>query len=351
MVQYPLTFRAAILEQNNQPLKVDIVTFGGPLEIGQVLVRIHYSGICGKQIEEIRGTGKPDPYLPHMLGHEGSGVIVDIGPGVRKVKSGDKVVAQWVKGSGIDSLTPIYTRKSQRINAGWITTFNEYAVLSENRVTKIPDDSDLLSACLLGCAVTTGVGVIINEANVRPGESVAIVGCGGVGLNAIQGAVLVNAAPIIAIDNNKDSLKRAKDFGATHFIDSSSQDVIHELRKINAGANYVIITATNAKIMETAVQLGSFPGSVFFVGVPNVGTKINVNALDLHRRLMLTGSFGGGCVPDRDIPKYLALNKNNKLKLKELISSILPLEDINKGTKEMSMGKSGRIVVDMTKDV
>ena len=143
-VRYPLRFKAAILEYNNRPLTIDEVTFSGPLGPGQILVRIYYSGICGKQIEEIKGIAGPDRYLPHLLGHEGSGVVIDIGPGVNKVAPGDYVVLHWLKGSGMDAQTPVYTRNGKRVNAGWITTFNEYGVVSENRVTSIPKDTNNL---------------------------------------------------------------------------------------------------------------------------------------------------------------------------------------------------------------
>lgn len=338
------------MEENNQPLKVDEVTFKGPLETGQVLVRIHYSGICGKQIEEIKGTAGPDPYLPHLLGHEGSGVVADTGPGVKKVLPGDRVVLQWVKGSGMDAVTPRYARDGRHVNAGWITTFNEYGVVPENRVTKIPKDTDLSVACLLGCAVTTGVGVILNEARVRPGESVAVFGCGGVGLNAIQGALYAKAYPIIAVDREPESLKMASEFGATHFINSKSEDVLGEIKKItqDKGANFVIITAASPAFIEAALETSSIPGSVYLAGVPPAGSKITIDALSIHRKRTLTGSYGGGCVPDRDIVRYLELYRKGHIKLKELIFKVVTLEDIGKGVGLLMCGSPGRCIVDMT---
>lgn len=348
-VEYPINFKAAILERNNAPLVVDEVTFPGPLEAGQVLVQIHYSGICGKQIEEIQGTGGSDPYLPHMLGHEGSGVVIDVGPCVRKVVPGDHVVLHWLKGNGIDATTPVYTRAGKRVNAGWITTFNEYGVISENRITPIPKEADLAVACLLGCAVTTGVGVILNDANLRPSESVAVFGCGGVGLSAVQGAALVRGYPIIAVDRNTKSLDLALKFGASHGICSDCNDVLGEIRRITGGEGVksVIVTLTDSQMIEVAVQASSIPGFVIQVGVPPAGTKITVDALGIHRKRTFLGSCGGGTVPDRDISTYLDLHHKGHLKLKELITNIVSLDQINHGISSLLSGRPGRCVVRM----
>lgn len=349
-IKYPLIFKAAILKENNKPLEVEEVTFAGPLQTGQVLVRIYFSGICGKQIEEIKGL-KPDSFLPHLLGHEGSGVVVDIGPGVKKVAIGDHVVLHWLKGSGINSDTPIYTRAGKRVNAGWITTFNEYGVVSENRVTFIPKKFDLKLACLFGCAVTTGVGVILNDANLRPGESVAVFGCGGVGLNAIQAAALVRGFPIIAVDKNRGSLVLAKKFGATHIIQAGPKDPLKEIRKITNGfgVKYVIIALGSAKAIETAIRASSIPGTVFFVGVPKIDSKITIEPFDIHMLRKLVGSCGGGTFPDKDIPKYMELYKRKQFKLKELITCVVSLNNINKGIENMLSGKTGRCIVEMIK--
>lgn len=351
-IQYPLKFQAAILERNNQPLVVDEVVFEGPLMPGQVLVRIHYSGICGKQIEEIRGSAGVDSFLPHMLGHEGSGVVADVGPEVRKVVAGDHVVLHWLKGSGIDATTPLYKRNGKRVNAGWVTTFNEYGVVAENRVTVIPKEVDLSVACLLGCAVTTGVGVVVNEANVRPGESIAVFGCGGVGLNAVQGAALVKAALVIAVDKNEESLKLAKKFGATHTVHVGSENVLEKVRALTGGrgASHVMICTADPKVIEQGVEASSVPGAVYIVSVPPLGAKVSVDALSIHRRRKLSGSYGGGCFPDRDIPAYLNLYAQGQLKLKELISHQVPLKDINEGIKALFAKQVGRCIVRMTKN-
>jgi len=347
-MKYPVTFNAAVLVKHDEDLQIKTVTFDGPLQAGQVLVKIAYTGICGKQIEEIAGT-RPDPYLPHLLGHEGSGVVVDIGPGVRTVRPGDVVVLHWMKGSGIDALAPEYSFDGKKINAGPITTFNEYGVISENRMTVIPKDSDLRIACLLGCAVTTGLGVIWNEANVRPGESVAVFGCGGVGLNAIQAAGLVNAYPVIAVDTSAANLKIAQEFGATHTIDANTSDVLEGIDKIteNRRAKYVIIALADPKATELAVEASAKPGTVYFVGVPPQDARISVNALDIHRLRTLVGHWGGNITPDVHIPLYMNLYRRGKIKLKELITSEVSLADINVGLGRIQTGGAGRCIVSL----
>ncbi len=365
---YPLKFRAAILEQANKPLKVDDVVFEGPLQAGQVLVRIHYSGICGKQIEEYEGR-RPDPYLPHMLGHEGGGIVVDIGPGVTKVSQGDNVVLHWLKGSGIEASTPYYKRAAngERINAGWITTFNEYAVVSENRITKIPKETDFKIACLLGCCVTTGVGVILNDSKPLPEESVVVFGCGGVGLNAIQAAALMRANPIIGVDKNEKSLELAKKFGATHVFNSENCDIVEEIKKITnphdkilkdaknfnlkeAGADYVICALSDPNAIEAAIHSGAIPGKVFLVGVPPYNSKITTNAFDIHASRILRGSHGGGSIPDRDIIKYLTLYNKKILKFDELITREINLDNINEGILSVIKGEMGRCVINMSQN-
>lgn len=347
---YPLTFKAAILERNHSPLVLDDVTFNGPIEVGQVLVKMHASGICGKQLEEIDASRGPDQFLPHMLGHEGCGTVVDVGPGVHKVVPGNRVVLHWVKGSGIDAATPLYVRRGERVNAGWVTTFNEYAVVAENRVTPVADEADPTIACLLGCAVTTGVGVVLNEANVRPGESVVVYGCGGVGLSAIQGAQLVSAYPIIAVDRNPLSLKMAQKMGATHLVNPEIIDVISEVERITSGkkGDYVFATTNNPSALELAVECASVPGEVIFVGVPPTGVNISVNPFALHCRRTIRGSFGGGVFPDRDIPRYLEMYNRGILKFDALIASIISFGEINEGISLLRNGITGRCIVSFT---
>src|SRR5262245_11508469 len=218
------TMKAAILVEQHKPLEIVEVELPDALEPGQVLVKVHYSGICGSQLGEINGVKGEDRFLPHLLGHEGSGTVVEVGAGVRHVKPGDKVVLHWRKGLGIESDTPSYRWNGNKVNAGWVTSFNEHAVVSENRLTPIPADSDLEVAALFGCAVTTGFGVVVNDAHIKIGDAVVVYGAGGVGLNIIQAASLASAYPIVAVDLHDNRLELAKAMGATHVVNGARED-------------------------------------------------------------------------------------------------------------------------------
>src|SRR5579863_6100400 len=214
--------KAAILVESRKPLIVDEITFPDALGVGQVLTRILQTTICGAQINEIEAAKGPDRFLPHLLGHEASAVVVEIGPGVTTVKPGDTVVLHWRPSQGIQCQPPSYQWRGQKLNAGWVTTFNDYAVVSENRMTVIPPDYNLRNAPLLGCAVTTAAGVINNDAHVKIGESVVVFGVGGVGLNIVQFAQLAGAYPIVAIDLIDSKLEMARERGATHSLNPSA---------------------------------------------------------------------------------------------------------------------------------
>src|ERR1700733_2322824 len=173
--------KAAILAQSRQPLLVDEIALPDTLGVGQVLVKVLYSTICGAQLNEIAAAKGPDKFLPHLLGHEASAQVVEIGLGVTTVKPGNTVVLHWRPSQGIQCPPPAYRWRGQKLNAGWVTTFNDHAVVSENRMTVIPPDYNLRDAPLLGCAVTTAAGALNHDANVKIGESVVIFGVGGVG--------------------------------------------------------------------------------------------------------------------------------------------------------------------------
>lgn len=348
MPTMPKTMRAAVLTELKAPLVIAELKMPESLAIGQVLVKIHFSGICGSQLGEIDGAKGEDKYLPHLLGHEASGTVLDIGPGVKHVKPGDKVVLHWRKGLGIESETPHFTWEGRKVNAGWITTFNEYAIVSENRVTAIPADSDLEVAALFGCAVTTGFGVVENNAKVRIGESVVVFGAGGIGLNIVQAAALVSAYPIIAIDLHDGKLELAKQMGATHVINSSSGDVRQAIFDItgNAGVDAFIDNTGQPAIIEMGYQLTKPQGRVTLVGVPRKGNNINIYSLPLHFGKGLSGSHGGEAIPQTDIPRYQQLYRVGRIKLRELITNYYTLDEINEAIAGMRSGKvSGRCLI------
>jgi len=342
--------KAAILVESHKPLVVDEIDLPDKLGFGQVLVKIHYSGICGAQINEIDAAKGPDKFLPHLLGHEGSGVVLEVGPGVTTIKEGEHVVLHWRPSAGIQSAPPTYSWNGRKVNAGWVTTFSEYSIVSENRLTSIPKDFDMKSAPLFGCAVTTAMGVINNDAQVKIGQSVMVFGVGGVGLNIVQAAAMVSANPIIAIDIRDEKLEMAKQFGATHCINSStSKDLDGDIYGIagDKGSDVVIDTTGIAGVIEKAYDLTHPDGKIILVGVPKQGDNISICSLPLHFKKVLTGSHGGDAVPDLDIPRYISLIQAGKMTLDGIITHEFGLNEINDAIELVRNGKTGRVLVVM----
>lgn len=347
----PKSMKAAILVQQKQPLVIDEIQLPTTLSCGQVLVKIAYSGICGSQLGEIDGVKGPDAYLPHLLGHEASGYVLEAGPGVKKVKRDDHVVLHWMKGSGIEADPPVYSWQGRRVNAGWITTFNELAIVSENRLTPVPKDLDGRMAALFGCAVTTGMGVVVNNAKLKPGESIVVFGAGGVGLNIIQGANLVSAYPIVAVDLYDNRLELAQKLGATHIYNSQHPAYSQELRDIIGaqGADVVVDNTGRPEIIQLGYELVKSRGRMVLVGVPRKDDHISIYSLPLHFGKVLTGSHGGETNPTEDIPRYIKMLEIQKLRLDGLITNLFPLEEINKAIQMMRSGKiSGRGILSLT---
>jgi S-(hydroxymethyl)glutathione dehydrogenase/alcohol dehydrogenase len=349
-MEFPDSMRAAVLVKQRAPLQIEHVQLPEKLNYGQVLVKVRYSGICGSQLGEINGVKGKDHFLPHLLGHEGSGEVVATGPYVRRVKSGDKVVMHWRKGIGIDSPLPEYQWKRKKLNAGFVTTFNEYAVVSENRVTIIPENFPMDIAPLFGCAVTTGLGVINNNAKLKIGESIVVFGAGGVGLNVIQGAAMVSAYPIIAVDIFDNRLEMAAQFGATHLINSQKENAKDAVLKITGetGADAVIDNTGNTDVINLGYELTSASGRTILVGVPSKGDNISIYSLPLHFEKTISGSHGGETSPSMDIPNYIRLYRNGKLNLDHLITDRFNLEEINIALDKMRSGKIvGRCLIEM----
>jgi len=342
--------KAAILVENKKPLEVAEIKMPDILSFGQVLVKVKYSGVCGAQINEIEGAKGPDKFLPHLLGHEGAGTVLDIGVGVKTIKPGDRVCMHWRPGDGIQSETPTYLWGRRRVNAGWVTTFNEYAVVSENRLTPVADSFDFKLTPLLGCAVTTAMGVVNNDAHVKIGQSVVVFGVGGVGLNIVQFAGMVSAYPVIGIDIFDAKLEMAKRFGASHTYNSKKVTNIHEkIRKIvgSSGADVVIDTTGNARVIEQAYDLTHPDGKTILVGVPAKGDNVSIYTLPLHFRKTLTGSHGGSSEPHIDIPRLINLWLIGKLNLDGLITHEFSLDKINKAIETIRKGEAGRVLVVM----
>ena len=342
--------KAAILSEQKKDLIVDTIYMPEKLKVGQVLIKVLYSGICGSQLGEIDGVKGEDKFLPHLLGHEGSGIVELVGPGVKTVKEGDTVILHWKKGDGIQSEPPVYRWKGRNLNAGWVTTFNEFAIVSENRCTSIPEEISKKDAALFGCAVTTGFGVVENNAQIKMGESVVVFGAGGIGLNIVQAAKLVSAYPIIGVDLHQNRLDLAKQLGATHTIDSSKGDFYDQLKSIlkNRPLDVFIDNTGIPEIIQMGYDLVNYQGKVVLVGVPKQGANINIFSLPLHFGKTITGSFGGECHPEKDIPRYIELLKNGLLSLENVISECYALDDINNAIQSMRCGNTaGRVIIEL----
>ncbi len=346
----PTTTKAAILVELHAPLELAELKLPAALSFGQVLVRVHYSTICGAQLNEIEGAKGPDKFLPHLLGHEGIATVLKTGPGVKHVKVGDRAVMHWRPSRGLQADPPSYDWNGRKVNAGWVTTFNDHAIISENRLTPIDKDFDPRLAPLFGCAVTTAMGVVNHDAQVKIGQSVVVFGVGGVGLNIAQAAAMVHAHPVVAIDLVESKLAMARKFGATHTIHSGKAvDVSRRVKEIvgEAGADVVIDTTGNARVIEQAYELTHADGKTILVGVPRKGDNISIYSLPLHFNKVLRGSHGGSSEPHLDIPRCIRLAKAGRFNLDGLITHEFTLERINEALNVVRSGEAGRVLLNM----
>ena len=324
--------KAAVLQKTGEPLRVEEGLEVPDLLPGQVLIKMAYSSICHSQLMEIEGLRGNDRYLPHLLGHEGSGHVVGVGMDVHKVKPGDAVVVGWIKGEGLDAGGVVYQKNGQKINAGPCTTLSEYSIISENRCVKIPEEFPLDIAALFGCVVPTGVGMILNHPEMDPGGSIAIIGMGGVGLCALMAAKSLSMKKVIAVDIDKNKLVLAKELGADHVVDARETDVSKAIGDItdNIGVKYCIEAAGTTSTIEQAFSvIHKTEGICIFASHPENGAKIRLDPHELICGKRIMGSWGGWCNPDRDIPRFISLYKEGKLPLQKLISGRYRLDDIN----------------------
>jgi S-(hydroxymethyl)glutathione dehydrogenase / alcohol dehydrogenase len=330
---------AAILVEQKRPLVIDEVEVPA-LSYGQVLVDLKVSRICGSQLGEIDGVKGPDRWLPHLLGHEGGGDVLEVGPEVRAVKPGDRVVLHWRPGRGIEARPPVYGWNGKKVNAGFLTTFNRLAVVSENRLTPVPEGTDYEICALLADTLTTGFGLIHNDARVRIGESVVIIGCGGIGLGAVLGARLAGAHPIIVVDLHEHKLQKARECGATHAIQAGSVDFAEATRAIlQAPADVVIDGTGNPEVVQKAFALAGAKGRCVLFGVMAHDRMLSINTLPLHFGKVLTGSEGGGSEPASDIPRYLRMMRDGRFDPGGFVSHRIQLDQINEGIARMRSGE------------
>jgi S-(hydroxymethyl)glutathione dehydrogenase/alcohol dehydrogenase len=343
-----LRMKAAVLYAPNQPLRLerDIeVPEPGP---GQVLVKVAYSGVCQSQLMEARGRRGEDRFLPHLLGHEGSGVVLATGDGVDKVARGQKVVLGWIKGRGADIPATRYRHGGSFINAGAVTTFNEYAVVSENRCVALPEGVPMDIAVLFGCALLTGAGMVTHEIKPPTGSSIAVFGLGGVGMSALIACRLHHPEQLIAIDVAPDKRRLATELGATATIDSSSCDPVDEVRRLTngQGADFSIEATGLARTIElafAAVRRGG--GLCVFASHPGNGERISLDPYELIAGKRIAGSWGGGCDPDRDVPRFAELYRSGKLALDKLLPRRYALDEINVALDDLEQRRAGRPLI------
>jgi len=343
---------AAILVKSNQPLVIGQIQLPEELFPGQVLVEIFSSGLCGAQINEIDAIKGPDKFLPHLLGHEGFGRVLQVGPGVSTVKPEDQVVMHWRPGTGIQSVPPKYKWQGQTLNAGWITTLNKHAVVSENRITRIPNekfDSHLVP--LLGCALTTSLGVLENDAKVGFRDSLLIFGAGGVGLIMVKLAKLLGVSKVAIVDIHPEKLKKAQELGASDaFMFKNKNQSLNELKSFYGRdlPTVAIDTTGNTDAIEICYEISSSKARVILVGVPKKGTTANFYTLPLHFGKILKGSEGGQSMPEKDIPILLDLITKGQLNFDDYPTNAFPLSRVNEAVSQLKNGIIGRMIIDFS---
>lgn len=343
--------KAAVLEEINGPLTIADVELG-EVSFGQVLVKVLASGICGSQLQEIAGNKGNAKFVPHLLGHEGCGIVEAVGVGVTKVKKGDKVIMHWRKGDGIESDFPSYVFKGKTMRSGKVTTFSEYSIASENRVTPVPHETPNELCILLGCSLSTALGTINTEAEVKFGESVMIIGAGGLGINLIQAARLASAHPIIIIDIFENKRALVEGLGASLFINSSHEviaDVIRQkfgLKEIDV----IVDTSGHPQVLKDTIPLLSGTGRFIMIGQPKPGATVelqNANHFFDGVGKTLKATQGGRFSPSLDIPRYVRLYHGGVLKTDNIISHRMKLDNINEAITLVRGGQAGRIMIEL----
>jgi S-(hydroxymethyl)glutathione dehydrogenase/alcohol dehydrogenase len=356
--------RAAVCRAFGAPLSIETVDLRPPGP-GEVLIRMAACAICHSDIFYIDGAWGGE--LPAVYGHEAAGVIVAVGPGVARLSPGDHVVATLIRSCGfcpacaegapvfcqetfpLDKATPLSDREGRPVAHGLRTgAFAEHAVVDASQAVAIPEDIKLDSASLISCGVLTGLGAVLNTANVRAGSSVVVIGCGGVGLNAVQGARLSGCDPIIAIDVEASKLAAAREFGATHTINARGENLEARVKELTDGrkADWAFVTVGIEGAAEQGVSLTRRNGGTVLVGMPPSGVTATIEpgrlAGDGQRIL---GSKMGSARPLIDVPKIVALYREGRLKLDELISGRYRLEAINDAVASSRSGAAIRNLI------
>ncbi|MAH84068.1 MAG: alcohol dehydrogenase [Rhodospirillaceae bacterium TMED8] len=372
-----MDMRAAILHEQglsrpyviSQPLQVELIGLDGPRD-GEVLVEIRAAGLCHSDLSTIEGI-RPRP-IPLVPGHEASGIIREVGPGVEGLRVDDHVVMVFVTSCGQcpecvggrsnlcgSSVTAKakgeliaggrrFNKKGGILNhASGISCFAEYAVVDQRSAFKISDDIPLDDAAVFGCAVITGVGAVLNTAAVKPGQSVAIIGLGGVGLNAVMASKIAEAGICIAIDVHDDKLTLARDLGATHVIDARADNIIEIIKDLTAGGlDHAFDMAGNVEVLKLAYSILRNGGVLTSAGLAPAKAEFSLKPYDLvSREIRVQGSYMGSCTPSRDLPKYLDYYRCGRLPVNRLITGSIGLEEINKGFDDLADGVAIRQIL------
>jgi S-(hydroxymethyl)glutathione dehydrogenase / alcohol dehydrogenase len=363
-----VTTLAAVLNTAPGALDFEQLTIDVPMA-DEVLVRVVHAGLCHSDLHEIDGTFDSTP--PIVLGHEGAGVVEAIGANVRGIAVGDHVVTclsafcghcryctngqqSLCENRGALSHDRPRARlvnaagRSVRPTAG-IGAFAEQMLVHQNAVVSIPEDMPLAAASILGCAITTGLGAVFRTARVEPGSSVVVIGTGGVGMAAIQGARLAGAAQIIAVDVVDDKLEKALGFGASHTVNARSVDAVAAVREIaHGGVDYSFEAVGHAATVEQAFAMLGPGGTATVVGMVPESTPISISGPELFlKEKRLQGSFMGSNQFKVDIPRYVDLYLQGRLLLDEMVSDRLPFRQINEGFARLGAGHATRVVVDL----
>jgi S-(hydroxymethyl)glutathione dehydrogenase / alcohol dehydrogenase len=358
--------KAAVMWAFNEPLKVESLKLKAPRP-DEVVVKVVASGVCHSDLS-VQQMKLPVP-PPVVLGHEGAGIIEEVGKEVTSLKPGDHVVLSWVENcghchyciNGNDHLCDTGIRNAMAgqeavfekdgidiARMAGVASFAERTIVRATACIKIADDVPLDRACLVGCGVMTGVGAAINTAKVRPGETVAVFGCGGVGLNVIQGAALSGAARIIAVDLVPKKLEMAKVFGATDVVNGKDADPADAIRAATdgLGVDYAFEVIGAPPVIVQAFHSVKRGGKVIVVGVPGFGTEVSIPAFDLPlQEKAVIGSLYGSANMHRDMPKLIDLYMQKRLKIDELISRRIKLDDVNAAFEAMEKGEVARSVI------
>lgn len=360
--------RAAVLYSFGEPLKVEEVDLAPPGE-KEVKVKIEATGVCHSDLS-VRNGVIPFP-VPCIPGHEAAGTVIEVGTGVTKVKEGDHVVVSWTPNCGecwyctrgepihcqdLSERHGIMRDRTSRLSIGGTplfhgldaATFAEEAVLLENAVVKIDQDVPLEVAALVGCGVTTGVGSVLNTAKVPKGSRVVVIGCGGVGLNVIQGARIAECEQIIAVDMVPFKLEAARKFGATDVVNASEQNPAAAARELTGGIgpDYAFEVIGNTNTISQAIEMVRRGGYTVLVGVAPFGETVPiVPAIMALAGKSILGCFFGSAVPERDFPGMISLWREGKLDLEGLVSQRGGLEDINGAFEAMEAGTVLRTVI------